>query len=299
MGIGPKIKEYRTKQGLTQKDLADKLHVTYQAVSRWENDDAEPSYDTLKEMTKLFNCSADDLFGLAKNEAVKEKGNIEEEPKVIEKVIINEAQPVVLGVCHKCNKAITNPEELHRVSITKNLRVDNRHHKQIVAESIILCNDCNKQRLDQFKKEAIIKEKERKEDIKNRRTKSFIWSSIVSLLCIITAIIYFRSGDAKNGIHSLISALLWFTFLGTMILNNTFLPMFWLEVASRFFIKLPGIITQFSLDAIIFGIFIKCVLWIIEISIALIAILFATFLSMLISVFTYPFALKKSFDYEL
>ena len=39
MGVGPKIKEYRNKAGLTQKDLADKLHVTYQAVSRWENYD--------------------------------------------------------------------------------------------------------------------------------------------------------------------------------------------------------------------------------------------------------------------
>ena len=41
MGIGSKIKEYRTKCSLTQKELAEKLFVTYQAVSRWEKDEAE------------------------------------------------------------------------------------------------------------------------------------------------------------------------------------------------------------------------------------------------------------------
>ena len=37
MTIGNNIKRLRIKKGLTQKDLADKIHVTFQAVSRWEN----------------------------------------------------------------------------------------------------------------------------------------------------------------------------------------------------------------------------------------------------------------------
>ena len=64
MGVGQKIKEYRIKAGLTQKDLADQLHVTYQAVSRWENDDAEPSIDTLKEMCGILNCSIEVLLDM-------------------------------------------------------------------------------------------------------------------------------------------------------------------------------------------------------------------------------------------
>ena len=43
-----------TFAGLTQKDLADKLFVTYQAVSRWENEDAEPSIDTIKEICGIL-----------------------------------------------------------------------------------------------------------------------------------------------------------------------------------------------------------------------------------------------------
>lgn len=46
---------------MSQSDLADKLYVTPQAVSRWENGTAEPSIDTLKEMTKIFQIPLADL----------------------------------------------------------------------------------------------------------------------------------------------------------------------------------------------------------------------------------------------
>lgn len=64
MDIGHKIKEYRFKNDMTQKDLANLLHVSFQAVSKWEHNEAEPSLDTLVEMTKVFKCSVDDLFNL-------------------------------------------------------------------------------------------------------------------------------------------------------------------------------------------------------------------------------------------
>ncbi|MEG0529417.1 MAG: helix-turn-helix transcriptional regulator, partial [Bacilli bacterium] len=41
--IGDNIRRLRLKNGFTQKELAEKLFVTGQAVSRWENGDVEPS----------------------------------------------------------------------------------------------------------------------------------------------------------------------------------------------------------------------------------------------------------------
>ena len=67
MNIGPKIRELRLNAGLTQKNLADMLYVTYQAVSRWEKGDTEPSFDTLKKMCEVFNCSLDEIFEIDKS----------------------------------------------------------------------------------------------------------------------------------------------------------------------------------------------------------------------------------------
>ena len=48
MTLGQKLKKLRTDKGLTQKDLADQLHVTFQTVSKWESDINEPAFSTLK-----------------------------------------------------------------------------------------------------------------------------------------------------------------------------------------------------------------------------------------------------------
>ena len=60
--FGKLIKEIRKKYNLTQKDLADKYHVTYQAVSKWENGKNMPDVTILKEISQDFNVSMDDLI---------------------------------------------------------------------------------------------------------------------------------------------------------------------------------------------------------------------------------------------
>lgn len=55
--------ELRTRNGLSQDDLAEKVFVTRQAVSRWENGETVPSTDTLKLLSKLFNVSINTLLG--------------------------------------------------------------------------------------------------------------------------------------------------------------------------------------------------------------------------------------------
>ena len=57
------IYELRTKNGLSQDELAEKVFVTRQAVSRWENGDTVPNTDTLKLLSKLFNVSINTLLG--------------------------------------------------------------------------------------------------------------------------------------------------------------------------------------------------------------------------------------------
>ena len=57
------IRELRTKKGLSQDELAEKVFVTRQAVSRWENGETTPNTETLKLLSKLFDVSINTLLG--------------------------------------------------------------------------------------------------------------------------------------------------------------------------------------------------------------------------------------------
>ena len=57
------ILELRTKKGMTQDELAEKVMVTRQAVSRWENGETVPNTETLKLLSKEFDVSINTLLG--------------------------------------------------------------------------------------------------------------------------------------------------------------------------------------------------------------------------------------------
>ena len=55
--------ELRTKHGLSQDELAEKVFVTRQAVSRWETGETVPNTETLKLLSRVFNVSINTLLG--------------------------------------------------------------------------------------------------------------------------------------------------------------------------------------------------------------------------------------------
>ena len=57
------ILELRNKAGLSQDELAEKIFVTRQAVSRWENGETTPNTETLKLLSKIFDVSINTLLG--------------------------------------------------------------------------------------------------------------------------------------------------------------------------------------------------------------------------------------------
>ncbi len=64
MTIGQKIKELRIKKQLTQEKLAEALFVSYQAVSKWENDTSTPDISLIGPLTRILHVTADELLGL-------------------------------------------------------------------------------------------------------------------------------------------------------------------------------------------------------------------------------------------
>lgn len=61
MKLSDQLKKYRLLNKLTQEDLAQQIHITRQAISRWENDLSEPDLTTLKKMADLYNIQLEEL----------------------------------------------------------------------------------------------------------------------------------------------------------------------------------------------------------------------------------------------
>ena len=62
MKIGQYIRQQRKAEGLTQQQLAEKLNVSFQAVSKWENGDAMPDVGLLLELADILNTTTDKLL---------------------------------------------------------------------------------------------------------------------------------------------------------------------------------------------------------------------------------------------
>lgn len=63
MEFGDKLRSLRTKAGLTQLDIAEKLDVSAAAIGAWENGRAKPRLTKLGQLAELLGTSAADLMG--------------------------------------------------------------------------------------------------------------------------------------------------------------------------------------------------------------------------------------------
>lgn len=61
MNLGHQIKYFRQRDQLSQEDLANKLYVSRQTISNWENDKSYPDVHNLLMLSSLFDVSLDDL----------------------------------------------------------------------------------------------------------------------------------------------------------------------------------------------------------------------------------------------
>ncbi|MBO6145516.1 MAG: helix-turn-helix transcriptional regulator [Bacilli bacterium] len=62
MKFGDKLIQLRKKSGMNQEELAEKLGVSRQSVSKWESNNAYPETDKIVQICNIFNCSMDDLI---------------------------------------------------------------------------------------------------------------------------------------------------------------------------------------------------------------------------------------------
>lgn len=271
MGLGKNIQKLRIQAGLTQKDLAEKLFVTAQAVSRWEQDIVEPNIQTLRQMSEIFGVSLDEIIS----------GKADE--KTVEEVVETTPQKQVLCMCDTCHRPIYVGEEVK----------DTKHKTGAVVHE---CPECYEKRVAAEKaKVALDAKTKRKNGIKKR----IIGIVVGCISMTLIAIIAIASGISTNNAAIVIPtgvvlAVMMGLFLFNMIVNNSFIPDVWFSVCDWGFVRMPGIIFELSLDGIIWLLTVKLLFWILGILLAIAAGILATILCMVLSIFVFPYALVKS-----
>ena len=73
MEIGNKIQELRKKKGISQEELAEKIGVARQTISKWELGETSPDLKQAKELSKIFKISLDELTNNDIKEVLIEK----------------------------------------------------------------------------------------------------------------------------------------------------------------------------------------------------------------------------------
>lgn len=125
MEIGKKIMDLRKKNGLSQEELAEKVGVARQTISKWELGETSPDLKQSKELSKIFNVSLDELVNNdIKNVLVEKTSNTEKLAGLILKllklmIIFIIVVPILLIVLRIIFKSIheNNSGRLMNVSI--------------------------------------------------------------------------------------------------------------------------------------------------------------------------------------
>ena len=73
MNLGNKIVSLRKKNNLSQEELAEKVGVTRQTISKWELEETAPDINQAKTLSKIFNVSLDELTNNNINSILTEK----------------------------------------------------------------------------------------------------------------------------------------------------------------------------------------------------------------------------------
>ena len=90
MEIGKKLKEARLNRDLTQEVIAEKLNVSRQTISNWENEKSYPDIISVIELSNLYSISLDDLLKDAMLEHLQESTNVvKSNQKLLRAIILN------------------------------------------------------------------------------------------------------------------------------------------------------------------------------------------------------------------
>ena len=140
MSIGTNIYTLRKNKKITQGQLAEKLGVSEQAVSKWENDVCAPDVSLFPAIAEFFGVSIDRLFGYYRQ-------SYEDEVKAIEKAAddsmdtYKEIEIISAGLLRYPNSARLKTYLAFSLSMVNRISKDEKEKKEAVEKAIKLCTE--------------------------------------------------------------------------------------------------------------------------------------------------------------
>lgn len=249
MTFGQKIKSLRIKANLTQKDLADKMNVTFQTVSKWESDTNEPDIASIKELAKIFGCSFEYLF----NDEEEQISNQEQE---ISKETIAEKPKVLIATCKECGKTIYQGETTHNIQ---------QSTPGGMKEMVIICDECfTRHEKEEEKRIAEINDslaqletKKEKKGIQNalvkKDGKAFVAAIVIGIIVFIVTLVLCIQNYQQLGLGASIAIPIaaCYCIIADIycIFTFSFIGEIFVGIASKTF-KFPMLIFSWNLDGI-------------------------------------------------
>ena len=280
--LGQTITEYRKKLSLTQKDLGEKLNVSPQAVSKWENGQAEPDASTIKKLCEIFKISTDELLGntppadeVAATVAVPVAEAGAPQPQIIRETVVE--QKIINGYCEDCKKPVGPGEYV----VTHAGRGGHIQH--------IYCNDCNDKRIHNARVSEYY-------DYKSQNKRSLIFGPLIAagvtvLFCIVFMVIIKLDPMWVTGLLAVGVFIGWCAFGIQVFWEDSIVPDIFFFFLKSF--KMPGVIFTLDLDGIIFLILVKIGGAILGAILSVIIFLFGLLFTPVASIFILPFAAIK------
>ena len=246
MTLGQKIKKLRIEKNLTQKDLADRLYVTFQTVSKWENDENEPDVSTLRELAKLFGCTLDYLLSEDDKKVVDEPVETPVIETVRETVVIHQKE---LHVCERCKKDIPEDDlEMEELCVQRR----SRGHEAIYRPAYY-----HKECLEQVHKERAEHARlERKAKTARAKKMSFGWAIFGAAVTLTICLGVFLGVENCRNALGIVGSIFLSIGLSYLIfadlyciISGSYVGEIFVSVAS-WSIKMPGVIFTWDIDGI-------------------------------------------------
>ena len=269
MTFGQKIKHLRTKSNLTQKELAEKMNVTFQTISKWESDTNEPDIESIRRLSNIFGCSIEYLFSEEIEEEKKEEPATEEE--AVEKEDVKE-HPVI------------EPEEKKEEQIGEPPAPPAEEKKEEIKETKSV--------------QTPVVNKGKKTFSQREDHKVLIWSIVACVVSFIISLVCFIVYRATvPTIWVVLSPfIISYAVLADVycIFSDTYISDVFVSVATKS-IKFPGLIFSWSIDGLMWLIGMKILFAILGFFVSLAIISLAVFISAFLAVFSFiPILIKNS-----